>query len=290
MNYIDSNFLKNINLSSKNSHKGDNGRLTIIGGSKLFHGASLWALKIASRMVDMVYYSSVWENQKLTQYLKSNLHSFIFVPDGKEVEYIAQSDAVLIGPGMVRGDRKFTGTDENGSQVREKTIKLLQKFPQKKWIIDAGALQALTPQDFNKLNLEKAIITPHQKEFENLFSIKLSDIKFDEKQQKVSEMAKKYKLTILLKGKIDIITDQKKLILNKTGNEGMTKGGTGDVLAGLVSALSCTNDLFTATCIGAYISGLAGDELYKKVGPHFNADDLCDKVPEVLWKKIKSSS
>ena len=91
--------------------------------------------------------------------------------------------------------------------------------------------------------------------------------------------AGKYSCTILLKGSTDIICDSEKCALNKTGNEGMTKGGTGDVLAGLVAALACKNDCFTATAAGAFICGLSGDELYKKVGTFFNASDLCEQIP-----------
>ena len=62
----------------------------------------------------------------------------------------------------------------------------------------------------------------------------------------------------------------------------MTKGGTGDVLAGLITALSCKNDLFLAAQAGAFVQGLAGDRLFSRVGPYFNASDLCDEIPKVL--------
>jgi len=67
----------------------------------------------------------------------------------------------------------------------------------------------------------------------------------------------------------------------------MTKGGTGDVLAGLIAGLACKNDLFLAASVGAYINGLAGDTLYKKVGPYFNASDLCEEIPMIMEKVNK---
>ncbi len=67
----------------------------------------------------------------------------------------------------------------------------------------------------------------------------------------------------------------------------MTKGGTGDVLAGLIAALACKNDLFLASQAGVYVNGLTGDELYKKVGPYFNASDLCDEIPKLMKKLME---
>jgi ADP-dependent NAD(P)H-hydrate dehydratase / NAD(P)H-hydrate epimerase len=298
MDYITSNFLKNLKTPAKDSHKGQNGKLTIVGGSHLFHGASLWALTVASRIVDMVYYVSTEENERLVEDLKRDLYAFIAVPQGKESEYIDQSDAVLIGPGMVRGSKEYTGTEEDGNQTKEKTVALLRQFPDKKWVIDAGALQAITPEDL--LPLKDVIITPHQKEFENLFKLKTQsskvktisqNLKVEEIVEFVKQQARNYNCTILLKGQTDIIVSPTgEVLFNQTGNEGMTKGGTGDVLAGLIAALATTNDSLVAAAVGAYINGLAGDWLYQKVGPYFNADDLAKLVPEVLWEEINNSS
>lgn len=90
---------------AKGSHKGQNGKLTIIGGSKLFHGASLWALKTASRIVDMVFYSTIKENEGLTKKLKSEIYDFICVSRDEVEDYIEESDAVLIGPGLTRNEK-----------------------------------------------------------------------------------------------------------------------------------------------------------------------------------------
>jgi hydroxyethylthiazole kinase-like uncharacterized protein yjeF len=288
MNYIDSSFLKKFKLPAKNSHKGDNGKLTIIGGSQLFHGASLFALKTASRIVDMVYFSSIKQNQELTSYLKKRLYSFINIPTDKESDYIAESDAILIGPGMVRGSKKFTGTHETGIQTKDKVLSLIKNFPNKKWVIDAGALQVIKPEHL--FDLPNCIITPHEKEFYSLFGHNLTNLNLQEKSNLIAQTAKDFTLTIILKGRIDIIASPEKIILNKTGNPGMTKGGTGDVLAGLVSALFCTHDSFTSASIGTYINGLAGDKLWKKRGPFFNADDLVNQVPTTLWKEVNQLS
>ena len=94
--------LKKLYRPAKDSHKGQNGKLTIIGGSRLFHGASLWALKIASRIVDMVYYSSIPENNQIAEELKARLYDFICLCREDLKPYLQESDAILIGPGLMR--------------------------------------------------------------------------------------------------------------------------------------------------------------------------------------------
>lgn len=288
MEKITAEIVKKLYLPPKDSHKGQNGKLTIIGGSKLFHGASLWSLKIASRIVDMVFYSPVKENEILTQKLKSEIYDFICVPRNKVEDYIKQSDAVLIGPGLVRGTKSSTGTGESGRQTKKLTKKLLTKYPHKKWIIDAGSLQVLERGWLKKLS--QVIITPHLKEFTDLFKLNIEDIKkLDIKRlgNLVKQKADEYNCIIVLKGPTDIICSPTNCLINQTGNEGMTKGGTGDVLAGLIAALACKNDLFLAACVGIFVNGLAGDELYKKMRCYFNASDLCDQIPYTLGKLIK---
>ncbi len=242
------------------SHKGQNGKLTIIGGSRLFHGASLWALKVASRIVDMVYYSSIPENFKIAQKLKSQIYDFIAVPREEVEAYIKESDAVLIGPGLLRAKETKTLTE-----------KLIKKFRKKRWVIDAGSLQMMA----KKLIPKNAILLPHPGEFERLFGLKASP-------ENAAKMAKKYSCIVLLKGPTDYICSASECKINTTGNEGMTKGGTGDVLAGLVAAFVCKNEPFLAACAGAYINGLAGDRLKKRVGVYYNASDLADEIPATL--------
>ena len=95
-------------------------------------------------------------------------------------------------------------------------------------------------------------------------------------------MARKYGCTVLLKGERDLICDKEQCVESVTGNEGMTKGGTGDVLAGLVAGLYCKNEAFLAAAAGAYVNGLAGDRLYVQAGPYFNASDLVKEIPVVM--------
>lgn len=271
MNYFQESEMKKLYKNPKDSHKGQNGKLTIVGGSKLFHGASLWALKVASRIVDMVFYASVPENNELTTSLKKNLYDFIAVPRSELDKYIQESDTVLLGPGLPRED----GQHQSEESTRDLTKRLLEEFPDKKWIIDAGSLTEMDPEWIKKLN-GNAVLTPHKGEFSKLFSLEPTE-------ENVQQMAKEYNCIILLKGVEDIICNPERGLKVKGGNEGMTKGGTGDVLSGLVTALACRNDLFLSVSAASYINKKAGDILYQKVGTYFNASDLCDEIPKVMY-------
>lgn len=78
------------------SHKGQNGRLLIIGGSHLFHAASIWALEVASRIVDLVHYSSVPENNDIVQSIKKDFRDGIVIPRGDIDAYIEEDDCILM--------------------------------------------------------------------------------------------------------------------------------------------------------------------------------------------------
>jgi NAD(P)H-hydrate epimerase len=233
----------------------------------------------------MVYYLSVSQNQELTTFLNQNIYAFINIPQSKLFDYLIEADAVLAGPGMVRGNREYTGSQEDFNQTRARLLPALQKAPQKQWIIDAGALQTLELKELS--GLKTPILTPHLGEFEQLFKVRISDLSLSAQAQTVVTKAKEHNCIILLKGNTDIIASPTELILNSTGNEGMTKGGTGDVLAGLVAALSCTHPPFASAAIGAYVNGQAGDTLYQSVGPYFSADDLAVQVPKTLWEQAQ---
>ena len=98
----------------------------------------------------------------------------------------------------------------------------------------------------------------------------------------VQELAKEFKLTILLKGEVDVVSNGTEAVQISGGNPGMTKGGTGDVLAGLVAALYCKNEAFLSAEAGSFINKKAGEALAEKMGIYFNASDLATEIPVVM--------
>ena len=105
----------------------------------------------------------------------------------------------------------------------------------------------------------------------------------DSRVQAVKQTAKELRAVILLKGQVDIVSDGKRVKLNYTGNPGMTVGGTGDVLTGIVAALLAQKaDSFEAAVAAAFVNGAAGDLVVSELGYHIVATDLIEHIPQVL--------
>lgn len=271
MEKFDASNLKKLFVPEPGSHKGQNGRVLIIGGSILFHAGSLWPLEIASKIVDMVFYSSVDENNQIA---KGKFRNGIVVPRSKIEDYIKEADAVLIGSGLPREEGIEPGDDD----TKALTNRLLKDFPDKKWVVDGGSLQVIEPEILPKT----AIITPHHKEFEILFGVSPTS-------ENAAKMAKKFDIVILLKGPVDYVCSASKCVEVEGGNAGMTKGGTGDVLAGLTVSLYSKNDAFLSACAASYINKKAGESLFEKVGLYFNASDLLNEIPKVMKNMLTTS-
>jgi len=313
MDKLIAKYFQQIKLPAPNSHKGLNGKLLIIGGSELFHAASKWSLDIASKFVDMVFYSSVPENNELIREAKGEFWNGIVIERDNLTSYLEEADTILIGPGMERTsesgkwkvESRSLSVDEWNNDTEKIVNYLLQKYPDKKWVIDAGALQMVEPELLNK----NCIITPHAKELERLLQkhevrnqkheinlkpeisnlkLKFSDLEFvSDFEIRISDLISKG-ITILLKGPLDYVISSQGVIEISGGNAGMTKGGTGDVLAGLVAALYTTHDAMTSSVVGSYINKKAGENLFKRVGPYFNASDLVTEIPQIFWQELQS--
>lgn len=262
---------------SKNSHKGQNGKLLIIGGSKKYHGAAMLSILAARRFVDLIYFLPGENDAGLISAVKTIPEVIVL----QNIQEAKEYDSILFGIGL--GENKFDL--QKISKLAPKIVidgdglKELIKFYPKTSL----ATQVIGQSTLNEkgeivqkiLEFPKnCIITPHEGEFKMLFGL-------DGTTQNIEKMAKKYSITILKKGAIDIISDGEKTKINKIHNQGMTKGGTGDVLSGLVSALSTKNDNFKSAFEGAKICGKAGNLCKKEFGFNFCASDLADKLGQV---------
>lgn len=223
------------------------------------------AVKAASRLVDMVFFGSPERDLEMV----AKLNSFIWVPWEEVDKYIAKSEAVLIGPGFMRfrseevSEEEKMACDEECRKSREITKNFLEKFPHKRWVIDGGSLQVMDKEWIPK----NSILTPNDREFELLFG-----------KIETGEAAEKYSCVIVRKGPVAHVTDGETVYEVEGGNAGLTKGGTGDVLAGTIVGLAAKNPALLAAAAGAYILKKAADELFLKKGYGFNADDVAEKL------------
>ena len=263
-------------LRRKGEHKGQNGRLLVIGGSGDYYGAPYLASKAASYLVDLVYLAMPSEPAE-----RINDPDLILRPFSGEnfsgehvdglLELADRVDAVIIGPGIGLAD-------ETRAFVRE-----FVKRCEKPMVIDADGLKSVAG-DLSVLNGKTFVLTPHSGEFKVLFGVKPPE-GLVERAELVKEKAGEVGGVILLKGPYDVISDGKTWKYNKTGNRGMTTGGTGDVLSGIVGALlALGNEPLRAASVGAFLNGLAGDIVKEELGESFTALEIAKKVPmAVKW-------
>ena len=273
----DETVCKAFTVRKADSRKGENGVVAVIGGSRLYHGAPCLSALAAQRVgIDLVYLAVPRE---ISIPIRAMSPNFIVIPlpddkltigcVNKLLKWLPDVDAVVLGPGS--GKQKSDGMKHLIGELVSKGVKML---------LDADALK---PELITKLN-DSSVITPHAGEFKRIFDIEL-DKSFDSRVQIVTDMAEKSGLTILLKGRVDIISDGKQVALNHTGTSAMTVGGTGDVLSGVVAGLMARGaNPFEASAAGAYVNGLAGELATKRLGFHITATDVIDDLPHVLKK------
>ncbi len=261
------------------SHKGDFGRLLIIGGSETYSGApTLVALGAMRTGTDLVYLAA----PERTAYAISSMSPDLITiklegthlnPDNVAElrSSVEKVDAVVIGPGL--------GLHPETSKAVKALISLVENS-RKPLLLDADGLKAFAA--YKRRLKVPLVLTPHAGEYAILTGKTLPE-DLDQKIADVYKTAADLGAVILLKGVVDVVSDGKRFKLNSTGNPGMTVGGTGDVLSGVVGALlSQKVDPFEAAVAGAFINGAAGDFVFKEKGYHMVAGDLIDWIPMVF--------
>jgi len=258
------------------SHKGDNGRLLIVGGGP-FTGAPAFVGLAAYRIgTDVVHIATPALAYSIIASFSPNfiVHQLagtrLLRADISQILEIASSmDAIVIGPGL-------GSTDSTLDAVRE-----LVKAVHTPVVIDADGITAVS-KDLNCLKGKKGVITPHAREYQTLSGERLSD-DLAQRSEAVKAFAKRVGFTILLKGSTDIITDGERLKYNVTHNAGMTVGGTGDSLAGITGGLLAKRVRpFEAARIAAFTNGHAGNLAFKEKSYGMMTSDMIEKIPNVL--------
>ena len=206
--------------------------------------------------------------------LKKKWHNGIVVPAVEREHYVREDDAVLIGTGMMR-------EGPESQEVRTIIKKLFTAFPDKKWIIDAGALQIMDKNWLREVKT-KPILTPNQREFQTLLGNNLLPLGQDEKIDIIMRTAREYQIVLLVKCGYDIVSDGEKAIVIEGGNAGLTKGGTGDILASMASCFYTRLGGVKSAVLGSYILKKTADELYKEKKFWFNNDDIISGIPKTL--------
>lgn len=261
------------------SHKGDYGRLLVIGGSETFSGApALVALAALRTGVDLAYVAAPQKTAYAISAMSPDLITIKLEGEHLNVSnvfglktYIQKSDAVVLGPGL--------GLHVETKDAVKALIEAVEDFG-KPLLLDADGLKAFA--EFKRKAGVPVVLTPHAGEYAILTGKTLPE-SLKEKALEVQKTAAELGAVILLKGPVDVIADERRFKLNFTGNPGMTVGGTGDVLSGIVGAFLAQNaDPFEAAVAGAFVNGAAGDFAFAEKGYHMTASDLLEWIPKVL--------
>lgn len=255
------------------SIKYQNGEILIYAGSRKFHGAPLMAIQAASKLVGSVFYYTSLENQEIAKHLKLEIPEFIALTDNDLEKYAEYANTLLCGPGL-----------EANLPTKSIIKGLIKKFKDKTAIIDAYAITVA--KDKEKL-LKDNIITPHVGELRHFFPEGEIPENKREIEKRLRDFAIQNKCYIFLTGKTDILFHKNgEIAYNEIGNQGMAKGGTGDVLVGIMAGLLAKNSPWLAMRAAAFINGMAGENLYQKYGYNYSATDLIDEIRHVIkWCK-----
>ena len=267
------------------SHKGDFGRLLLIGGSQgmagsislsgmaaLRSGAGLMKLAVPAACLATV---ASFDPCYMTIPLASDVEGRIALAAREAIaEAAASADVIACGPGLGQ------------SLGLQELVGWLYQVDNRPMVFDADALNNLAHAPNTLLRPGgPRVLTPHPGEFRSLTG--LPAVPIAARQEMAETFAARWQVVLVLKGEHTVITDGRQTAINTTGNPGMATGGAGDVLTGIISALIAQDlSTFDAARLGAHVHGLAGDLAAAELGQvGMTARDLLGHLPQA-WKEV----
>ncbi len=270
-------------IRKQDANKGTYGRAAIIAGSADVSGALTLAAKAAYKMGCGLVKVYTHENNRsiigvtvpeaVVMTYSDSESAMVCVEDA-----MRYGDSLLIGPGI--------GTDGISLLMLIKVIEEYKKI----LIIDADGINILS-EHMELLNKKQAsvILTPHMKEMERMNHVPIKEMKKNLPFY-CDELAGKYDVTCVLKdARTCVSTGNGHIYVNRTGNDGMATGGSGDVLAGMITGLCAMGHTEESDMaeLGVYLHGLAGDYAKEKKGSYgMTAGDIAESIPYVLGGEI----
>jgi ADP-dependent NAD(P)H-hydrate dehydratase len=263
------------------SHKGDNGVVCVVGGSRLFHGAPFFASMASLRTgADLLYLAVPKLIATSVRSLSPDLIVFP-IADAKLttgaadalLKWLPEIDCLVLGPGIGRQNL-------DGAKKLVRDVCLERKV---RATIDA---EAQNLEIYGLVKGKGCVTTPHPGEFKRVFGQDTGN-SLEAKLTSVNSKARESGLTIVLKGAETVISDGSDNYVNRTGSPGMTCGGIGDTLSGVIGTLiaqASGTDLKSVEIAAAasYVVGLAGKKAVSEKGFHIVATDIIDQISAVL--------
>lgn len=264
------------------SNKGTYGKALIIAGSKDMAGAAYLAAIAAYKTgCGLIRLITPKENREILQSLlpEAILSTYdVEQPDFHLIQdAIEWADVIDVGPGL--------GKSETSKRILQLVLEK-RKCP---LVIDADGINLLAMNnELLKENMENIVLTPHLKEMSGICKKEIEEIKED-LIGTATRLAHKHTLVCVLKDTRTIVADcDKKVYINQSGNNGMAKAGSGDILSGIITGLLAQRmKPFEGAVLGVYIHGAAGDKAAEKMGEYsMLARDIADSIGNVMQERI----
>jgi ADP-dependent NAD(P)H-hydrate dehydratase len=274
---------------SKDSNKGDFGKVLVVAGSRGMSGAAVLCASAALRggagLVRVAVPSGILPIVAagnpcyMTAPLPQDDEGRLAADAAPELlAMMKENDVLAIGPGLGRGP----GVPQLVGQVLARA-----EIP---IVLDADGLNAIAGQIY-RITTRKAplVLTPHPGEFARLLGCDVAMVQAN-RQEFARRFAFEHHVVLVLKGHGTLVADGQRLFVNTTGNPAMATGGTGDVLTGLIAALLGQGlEAFPAAQLGVYLHGLAGDLACAVLGEtSLIASDLLAYLPAAMVQSAAS--
>ncbi len=264
------------------SHKGDNGVVLVISGGPYTGAPALTSLAALRTGADLAFVATPRRAWQVVASFSPNLivhdlGSDMLVPEDLPtiMELVPRATTVAVGPGL-----------GSHPQTMKAVAGLFQELFKHKvpLVVDADAIAVL--RDLLPAAHGPLVATPHAGEFTKLTG-EILPVEVSSRVERVQAQAKKLGVTICLKGPTDIVSDGTSTKLNRVHNVGMSVGGTGDVLTGIIAALMSKGaSPFEAARAGLFLNGAAGNEVFAKKSYGLLASDLVEEIPTILRKYL----
>ena len=262
------------------SHKGSYGKVLVIAGGPEMSGACYFSAKAAYRMGCGLV--QIFTSQTNAAVLRTRLPEAIVTTWSSGLleqelqslsRAIREASAIVFGPGL--------GRSEDAKQLCTFLLDELENYPEKPVIIDADGLNILAEMGRYHSLGSQFILTPHLKEMSRLCGQSVSEISTHMPE---TVMGQKSGAVVVLKDARTLVSDGCALYINTTGNSGLSTGGSGDVLSGMIGGLLAQGvSPMDSACLAVYLHGMTADRYTEQYAPHsMMADDILQMLPEVL--------
>jgi len=259
-------------------HKGNFGRVLIVGGSKIYTGSpaivALSALRTGCDLTEII------TTRRAADICASFSPEIITLP--LEGDYLGPDSFDTIKKESEKCNVIVLGNGLGVNNKQKELVDMILREINKKIVVDADAIKLADKSLLDK----RVLITPNSNEFKVIFNEELSH-DTDKRLKQVHEKAVEYHTNILLKGHIDVISNGERTFINKINSVYMTKGGTGDSLAGISGSLIAQgNDIITSAGAAAFINGYSGRTVGKKERESFSVMHLIENIEYTInkWK------